>query len=310
MVVAVVVIDMRSTQPLRRPDNPFAFELGKYALVDSSLITHREVRNIKVSGSKPIGIAFSQGNILLLQASSIEIITPQGVRINRIPLTDTPTCFAVGADGRLAIGFGNYIALLDTQGNTLYRSAASGSSESLYTSVAIGPNAIAVADAGARRVRIYSHVLDSLGVFAGESGVSDVHGLIIPSAHFTLAFNAEGELWVVNPGLHSLQNYTTDGRLRGHWRRASFEIDGFSGCCNPMYFAFHPNGSLVTSEKGLVRIKTHAISGQLLGVVAPPALFGGSSAPYLATDEEGRVYALDFDRKIIRIFEPIAHEPS
>ena len=75
-------------------------------------------------------------------------------------------------------------------------------------------------------------------------------------------------MWVVNPGMHAFENYEFDGDLRAFWENTSMKIDGFSGCCNPAHFTFLPDGSFVTSEKGLVRVKVHKPSGELLGVVA------------------------------------------
>ena len=68
--------------------------------------------------------------------------------------------------------------------------------------------------------------------------------------------------------------------------------------------AFLPDGNVITSEKGIVRIKEYKPSGELVGVVAAPSKFeGGELAPDIVTDEQGRVYALDKDRKMIRVFE-------
>ena len=65
------------------------------------------------------------------------------------------------------------------------------------------------------------------------------------------------------------------------------------------------DGSFLTSEKGVVRIKIHEPSGELSTVVAPPDKFmEDGEAPDVAVDEEGIVYALDYDRNMIRIFEP------
>ena len=84
----------------------------------------------------------------------------------------------------------------------------------------------------------------------------------------------------------------------------SNDIKGFTGCCNPANIAFLPDGNLVTSEKGIVRIKEYKPSGEFVGVVAAPSKFeGGELAPDIVTDEQGRVYALDKDRKMIRVFE-------
>ena len=102
---------------------------------------------------------------------------------------------------------------------------------------------------------------------------------------------------------HALENYTINGDLRTWWKATSVRIEGFSGCCNPAHFAFLPDGSFVTSEKGRVRIKIYKPSGEFLGVVAAPSKFEQNShPPDLATDNSGNIYALDLDKKMIRQF--------
>jgi hypothetical protein len=82
------------------------------------------------------------------------------------------------------------------------------------------------------------------------------------------------------------------------------QTEGFSGCCNPAHFTFLPDGRFVTSEKGLVRIKTYKPSGEFEGVVAAPSKFKNEGeAPDIAADSNGNIYALDFDKKMIRVFE-------
>jgi hypothetical protein len=143
------------------------------------------------------------------------------------------------------------------------------------------------------------------GNFGGKTGGKDFYGFIVPSANFDLDINDDGELWVVNPGKHALENYTAEGDLRGYWENSSLKVDGFSGCCNPAHMAFLPDGSFVTSEKGLVRIKIHKPSGEFLSVVAPPSLFAkDGKAPDLAIDEQGGIYALDYEKRTIRLFQP------
>ena len=113
-------------------------------------------------------------------------------------------------------------------------------------------------------------------------------------------------MWVVNPGLHTLENYTPEGRLREHWKASGMQTEDFSGCCNPAHFVFCPKASFVTSEKGLVRIKIYKPSGEFLSVVAPPNKFDDKiegQAPDIAVDSMGNIYALDFDRNVLRVFE-------
>ena len=82
------------------------------------------------------------------------------------------------------------------------------------------------------------------------------------------------------------------------------EIDGFTGCCNPAEIAIMNDGSFITGEKGLVRIKIYDPSGKLLSVVAPPEIFKEDGrAPEITFNTKGIIYALDFDRNVIRLFE-------
>ena len=112
-----------------------------------------------------------------------------------------------------------------------------------------------VADAGNRRILIFNREGELQGEFEGKAESDDGHGFIVPSANFDLAVNSFGELWVVNPGRHALENYTDDGRLRGFWESRSFEIDGFLGCCNPARITTMADDAFVTCEKGMGRIQ-------------------------------------------------------
>ena len=97
-------------------------------------------------------------------------------------------------------------------------------------------------------------------------------------------------------------------------------VEGFCGCCNPVYFARRPDGKFVTSEKGLNRIKIYDAKGKFEGVVAGPEQlvkdrelaakacvnckvgFGFD----VACDARGRVLALDPVARTIRVFTPKA----
>jgi hypothetical protein len=111
----------------------------------------------------------------------------------------------------------------------------------------------------------------------------------------------------VNPGNHAFESYTDDGTLRDHWEKISIDIDGFLGCCNPARITTLKDDSFVTSEKGMVRIKIYDHSGNLVSVVAPPDLFTGEDkkAPEVCADENNNIYALDFEKDMVRVFEPI-----
>jgi len=164
---------------------------------------------------------------------------------------------------------------------------------------------IVVADAGKRRIHLFSQN-QKIKEFEGISGAKNLHGFVIPSPYFDVAVNAQNELWVANTGMHSLQNYDENGSLLNSWEKISLEIEGFCGCCNPAQFTFLPDGRFVTSEKGMPRIKIYTSTGELESVVAAPDKFTDNGhAPEVACIGE-TVVALDYNKKMIRIFSPIA----
>ena len=287
-----------------KPENPYEYSVAEYAQVADSLVSHMESRQIVLRSGDPKGMAFADGKIYLLIDSMLQIVLPEGKELFRTNLGETPTCISISKSMQVLIGFENHLCLYSMDGRLLKRSALS-ENKSLYTAVAATNTSIFVADAAEKEVVIYDFDLQKKGSFKGESGVSDQHGFIIPSLHFDLSVNPDGALWVVNPGLHALQNYTESGKLREQWSKTSFTSVGFSGCCNPFQIAFLSDGSFVTSEKGMVRIKIHKPSGEFASVVAPPTSFkNGHKAPVLAVDENDQILALDLDRKMIRIFTP------
>lgn len=303
VIVAVVVADYLSTRVDKRPDNPFAYSVEEYETVDESLIAYRETRQIRTGDTEMLAMAYRNGRIYVLTDEYMQVITPLGQEISRTHIDPDGRFIAVAANGIVLLGYEDHIVALENEEETA-RSAPAGA-EALFTALTIAESHIFVADAGTRQVIAYNHALEQTGSFKGESGVSALHGFILPSLHFDLAVNGENELWVVNPGLHSIQNYTPGGRLRGHWSKSSFGHDGFSGCCNPCFIAFLSDGRIVTSEKGLVRIKIHKESGEFESYVAAPEKFGtGIKAPALAVDEHDHILALDFDNNMIRYFEP------
>ena len=304
-IIAVIFAEHRSALPGRRPANPFAYDVEEFRSVDKGLLRWREVRQVGLDSEDPRAMAYAGGKIYLAAGNELQVIGSDWSRILRRPLPAEPTCLAVAEEGWIVVGMGNRVAILDNKGETIARSELP-NEESIITSTAILNGNIYAADATGRRVLIFNRELEQTGEFRGDSGVSDVHGFIVPGAHFSLAVNSENELWITNPGIHALQNYTVSGRMRSYIQRSSFGIEGFSGCCNPVHFTFLPDGRFVTSEKGIIRIKVIIGTGEVESVVAPAELFrDGKRAPAVAVDDDGNVLALDFDRNMIRIFEPI-----
>jgi hypothetical protein len=80
-------------------------------------------------------------------------------------------------------------------------------------------------------------------------------------------------------------------------------VEGFAGCCNPSHFIILEDGSFVTAEKGIARIKVYNILGKLESIVAEPDLFiEGTVDLDLAVDSKQRIFTLDHKKKAVRIF--------
>jgi hypothetical protein len=305
IITVVVVSECSSSRPGRGPANPFAYDAGEFEKVDPEQIKWKETKQIRLDDPRPRALAYEDGKIYILTESNLQVIDPLGRSLMTRSLQPAPSCLAVSGDGLIVVGFESHLAIFDAGGTLLEQSLAM-TGDARFSSIALLEGKIFVADGGNRKVFVFNERLELTGEFEGESGVSDSHGFIVPDARFSLGVNPENELWITNPGLHALQNYTPGGRLRSYFQKSSFGTEGFSGCCNPVYFSFLPGGQFVTSEKGIIRIKVLKESGELESVVAAPEKFaGGTRAPALAVDEAGNILALDFDRKMIRVFEPL-----
>ncbi|MCB8995135.1 MAG: hypothetical protein H6538_05965 [Bacteroidales bacterium] len=302
LIISLIIIDFIGKSSDKRGENPYDLDVDQYKLVDSSLIRYRETKNFPLGDRLPGAIDVYNGLIYLGVEDALLIITPEGLQKKSIPLTGKPESIRVTASN-IIIAYKNEINVFDSSGKLL-SSWKVDNERTIITSVAVKDSLLFVADAGNRRVLRYTLDGKLLGEFTGKRESTAGHGFIVPSANFDLVVNKFGELWVVNPGEHSIENYSDEGELRGFWTKNSMEIDGFSGCCNPAELAVMDDGSFITSEKALVRIKVYDPSGRLLSVVAPPEKFlDQGHAPEVAADSTGVIYALDFDRKMIRVFE-------
>ncbi len=304
VIVAVVAIDYSSERPDKSEVNPYEYNIDAYKTVKPELIKYKETKNFKIGFDNPTGLTINDDRIYLTGDRSLKIIDLNGNLLNEITFQVEPK--TVEADsGKIFVALGKKILVFSSDGKQLNEWPLT-DENSFITAISVFNGNVFVADAGMRKVLRFSEDGKLINEFEGKKGDDVVHGFIVPSPYFDLDVNQYGDLWVVNPGVHSLENYTYDGNLREFWESTGIEINGFSGCCNPAHFTFLEDGSFVTSEKGLVRIKVYKPSGEFNCVVAAPGKFkDGGEAPDVAVNSSGNVYALDFDRKIIRVFERI-----
>ena len=302
IIVFVVTKDLLSNRPENRSGNPFEYNIVKFKSVDSTKVHYKETKNIRLNTKTPKGIAYANQKLYIISDSLLQVITTNGKEIIKTKLAASPSCITV-TDNNIFIGFTDYITRYELTGK-LISSWKPLDKKAILTSIAVKNNLLFAADAGNRKVIRYTIDGKYLNAFDGKSAKDDLHGFIIPSHYFDLAFNRDGELWIVNPGKRSLEQYLDNGTFRTFWTNEEIGIEGFWGCCNPAHIAFLPNGSFVTSEKNNVRIKVYKASGEFDSVVAPSEKFPEEEiAPDLAVTAEGDIYALDFDKNEIRLFQ-------
>ncbi|WP_297089804.1 hypothetical protein [uncultured Draconibacterium sp.] len=304
VIVAVMVGDWYSKRPDNMEANKFEYSLEQFRNVPEELIHYKETRNFKLGFENAKALEIANNKIYAIGDQELKIIDFKGTLLTEVGFLDEPHGLDAAGDS-IYIVFERFVWILDGEGKTLHEWELDGE-DTYLTSVAVFGDDIMVADAGNRRILRFNHQGELVNSFEGKTDDDLAHGFIIPSPYFDLDINAYGDLWVVNPGMHTLENYSPEGRLREYWKASGNQTENFSGCCNPAHFCFLPDGSFVTSEKGLVRVKVYKPSGEFAGVVAPPAKFDEKiegQAPDVAADEEGHIYALDFDRNVLRVFE-------
>ena len=295
--------------------NPYEYDISAFTRTDPRLVRFEEVAGFPASVEQPHGIATdARDGIYVCGEKAVAVLDPTG-RVTRTFALEAPAgCIAVRDDDVL-VGYRDHVAVFDRAGTQ--GSVWVGMGErAVLTALAVAANDVFVADAGSRVVWRF----DRTGKLLGKIGDTQEGGerirFIVPSPYFDVALGPKGDLWIANPGERRVENFSYDGKRGSVWGRSSMNVDGFPGCCNPIHIAIRPDGSFVTSEKGILRVKLYSPAGVFLSIVAEPTKFTGKgyeSNPNadctvpgpsldLAVDSAGRVLVLDSGKGRVRVF--------
>ena len=132
------------------------------------------------------------------------------------------------------------------------------------------------------------------------------YNFIIPGPYMDISFNPQGEIVSSNPGRHQVNTFDLDGKLSSSIGKPSFKHTGFCGCCNPVALTVLKNGNVVTTEKGIARVKILDPKGNLVGVVAAPKDFRANKHAFvvdLIEGPEGKIYLLDNATQEVLIYK-------
>lgn len=220
----------------------------------------------------------------------------------KVDLEKGPTAIAVAADSTVYIGVRDHVEVFDGKGARQASWPAPGPL-AWITSIAVSDKEVFVADFGDKtvfRCDKSGRALGQLGEVGQQAGTGKYE---IPSPFFDVAVDSSGRPWVAHTGRRLLESYKPDGSLAGSWGISGPQIEKFCGCCNPSHFAMRKDGSFVTAEKGLVRVKVHAANGDFVGVVAGPKDFEKDLHGHdLAVDSKDRILVADPGTSTVRIY--------
>ena len=240
--------------------------------------------------------------IIVGSNTGIEVLDVLGQSLLSFAVSGPVRALAVSANGDIFAGLDNHVEVFGADG-TRKATWKSPHPKTMITSIAVSSNFVFVADCQNRVV----WRLTLSGVVSGRIGDKDAagrpEGFVVPSAFFDVATAPDGSLWVVNPGMHRLEHFTADGQFLSAWGRASVEDDGFCGCCNPSNMALAPDGSFVTSEKHIVRVKRYDATDRLAEVISGQREWGKDVVGLdLAVDSKGRILVLDPSGDGVRVY--------
>ncbi len=308
-VAAAVVAVSAIGAGCSRPRNiPVADDV--IAPTDPALVKYSEVGRVPIEIPEPMGISVGpdsslwvagQGIVARLEGPTGPDRSGRSALPAQIPIGGDATCITA-ASGALFVGVGPHVEVVrpDAARSEMWASLGA---EGHITCIAVGADAVYLADAVSRRVArcdTSGHILGYLGEKDPKRGYN---GLIVPSPHLDVVLGEDGSVHVVNPGAHQIEIYDPDGSPRWTWGEGSQEADGFCGCCNPTDIALLPGGEYVTSEKGIPRVKIYSSNGHFEGVVVGhEGLSPGVVGLDLATYPDGRIAVLDRGIKAVRIF--------
>jgi hypothetical protein len=206
-------------------------------------------------------------------------------------------------DGTIFIGMTDHVEVYDQEGKRKDVWASLGGN-AVITSVAVSRESVYLADAGNRLVMGFTKTGRLHTIIGKRDRKGGASGFVIPSPYFDVSVGRDQTLWAGNTGMKRLQNYTPDGVLRSSWGTSSDGIEGFCGCCNPSHFAILPDGSFVTGEKGIPRVKLYDPKGNFVETIAGPERFEpGSVGLDIAVRGQDEILVLYPQGGIVLVYE-------
>jgi hypothetical protein len=231
----------------------------------------------------------------------VRVFEAAGRLLRGWPVTPRATCLGVAADGRVAVGSPGRVDLYSEVGASVGGFAVgSADKPGEVTAVRLVNDVVLVADASARVIRRY----DAGGIERGTIGVQEkVAGFMLPNRSLDFDVDAAGVIHAADTGRHRVSSWTQDGAMVATFGRFGMaKPEDFVGCCNPVNVAVAPDGSVVTGEKVIPRVKVFGKDRSLLAVIGPEHFDPMCRHIHVAVDSTGRIVAADPERRTVAVF--------
>ncbi|MGE5424316.1 MAG: hypothetical protein ACM3N9_03065 [Syntrophothermus sp.] len=247
-------------------------------------------------------VAGNNDRIFVCGTNAVKIFDIRGKLLTTFPISGTPGCMTLDEAENIYLGMTDHLLVLDPSGKEKMKWKHPDTS-SVITSISVHGNKVAFADAGLKTVFLTDLSGKKIRRIGEKDPARNIPGYIIPSPYFDVFLTKDDSLWVANTGRHELEKYSLNGDLVSKWGIPGMTPDAFCGCCNPSHFTFLSDGTFVTSEKGIPRVKVYDHNGLFLGMVALPEEFeDGTRGLDVAADSNDRILVLDPVKKRITIY--------
>lgn len=288
-------------------ERPKAAEVGdtidEALKVDPKMIIGKEEARLATGFKELRGVAVGpEDRVYVAGDKSLIVLDSTGKQLSKTDFDKPAHNVGVGPDGTAYVSLMDHIEVVDANGTKKASWPKPGPS-AWITSIAASDKEVYAADFGYKtvyRMDLSGKVLGILGELGPQPGTGKYE---VPSPYFDVVIAPDGRPWVAHVGKQRIESYKADGSLDTSWGKQGNNLTGFSGCCNPSHLAIRKDGSFVTSEKGLVRVKIHAPSGDLVGVVVAAKDFEkGIHGLDLAVDSKDRVLVADPGTSTVRVY--------
>ncbi|MCA9193849.1 MAG: NHL repeat-containing protein [Planctomycetales bacterium] len=310
---------VRSDPFAERSNAVFTMDFSALYDVEPELIQYEQTSEISANlkGLRSLAVG-PDDKIYCAGSDTIAVYSSAGKELYTIRMEAPPNCLAVGGSqhlspGRLYVAVGNKVQVIDADGSSVANWTVPGD-DVILASIVVAEKDVFVADAGNRVVLRFDEQGNVIGKIGAEGSQKEFN---VPNTYFDLAIGSDGLLQVVNPGMLRTEIYTYEGQMEVRWGEPGTKIENFFGCCNPSHIAVLPSGQVVTSEKGVPRVKLYSPYGEFECVIASPKMLGVAESELgdprdvqakavfdVAADSQGRVLVLDPRRNIVRVYTP------